>query len=275
MEPGYADNFSFDLGWQTEADATVSGGLWERAMPVATYYLSDISNPGTDLADDWGDWCYVTGNNPASAGADDVDGGQVRLSSPSMDLSRYSSPVMEFGYWFYNGGGSSLPNDSLFVEISNGLETVRLATYTMSANEWIKVRIENLEQYLELSDRVRVHFITGDDIERGHLVEAAIDGFALYDGLSTSTAGPGLNRGAWEVFPNPVGDYVTIRRPEIATVPAEFHLYNLQGQRLGSQTLGAGEQELRWFTGNLPPGIYQVQIWGGEKQEGSLRIIKP
>jgi len=275
MESGYADNFSFDLGWQTEAEATVSGGQWERAIPEATFYLSDISNPGADLPDDWGDWCYVTGNNPASAGADDVDGGKVRLSSPSMDLSRYSSPVLEFGYWFYNGGGSSLPNDSLFVEISNGLETVRLATYTMGANEWIRIRIENLEQYIGLSDQIKVHFITGDDTERGHLVEAAIDGFALYDGLSTSTRDPDLNRGAWEVFPNPAGDYVTIRRPGTAAAPVEIHLYNLQGQRLGNQTLRAGDREIRWFTGNLPSGIYPLQLLGGENQEGSLRIIKP
>jgi choice-of-anchor B domain-containing protein len=274
LERGYADDFVFDLGWQTEAETTVTGGKWERAIPAITYYQSDISNPGTDLPDDLGDYCYVTGNNPASAGADDVDGGAVRLSSPPMDLSGYVSPILEFGYWFYNGGGSSLPNDSFYVDISNGLETVRLAAYGMRANDWIRVRIDQLENYLSLSDQVSIHFTAADDAAMGHLVEAAVDGFTVYEGLSTGTSDSDLSEQRWQIFPNPAGDHLTIRSSTVGSETIQLSLYNLQGQCLLQQQLEVTGRDIRWFTGSLQPGLYHLYLTDGRQRSRALRFVK-
>lgn len=279
MEPGYADDFLFDLGWETSADASVTGGRWERAVPAATYYLADLSNPAGDLPEDIGNWCYVTGNNAASPGADDVDGGAVTLSSPMMNLSTYASPTLEFAYWFYNGGGSSLPNDTFFVEISNGMEQVRLASYTYTSNDWIRVTIENLQDFIALSDQMQIHFIAADDPDQGHLVEAGVDGFAVYEALSTSveTLNPQTTP-LWELFPNPASDYLNIRPAKnsqrLMGQVLYLEWYNFAGQRLGSKHLWDGYTAGNVYIGSLSPGLYLLKVRDENGVSDVLKFMK-
>ena len=191
-----------------------------------------------------------------------------------MDLSGYVSPVLEFGYWFYNGGGSSLPNDSFYVDISNGLETVRLAAYGMRANDWIRVRIDQLENYLSLSDQVSIHFTAVDDAAMGHLVEAAVDGFTVYEGLSTGTFDSDLSEQRWQIFPNPAGDHLTIRSSTVGSETVQLSLYNLQGQCLLQQQLKVTGRDIRWFTGSLQPGLYHLYLTDGRQRSRTLRFVK-
>lgn len=278
LDPGYEDDFIFDLGWETSAEATVTGGFWERAVPEVTYFLEFISNPAEDLPGDSGNLCYVTGNNAASAGADDVDGGKVTLSSPMMDLLSMNNPVLEFSYWFFNGGGSSLPNDSFHVELSNGNEQVRLASYTAGPNEWLSIRVENLQDYLPLTDQMQVHFITGDDAAQGHLVEAAVDGFSVYDGLSTGTLRLTEKPDSWKVYPNPFeGELYLENNPtdsKLVNGPIYTELYNLGGQLISGSQFSGSEKRLKINTSGLNSGIYLLKITRMDGSAGYLRVVR-
>ena len=114
LERGFQDDFLFDYGWNSFAPSTVSAGNWELGKPNRTTLNNGtLSSPNADLPDDEGDNCYVTGIGAPgeSAGANDVDGGNVILTSPSFDLTGYNVPHLKFNYWFVNAEGQTTPND--------------------------------------------------------------------------------------------------------------------------------------------------------------------
>ncbi|MEZ4985488.1 MAG: carboxypeptidase-like regulatory domain-containing protein [Saprospiraceae bacterium] len=102
LDKGYEDGFALDLGWITTADANVRAGFWERGEPIGTYSGANIGNPEFDMEGDLGDQCFVTGNAGGSISGDDLDGGEVVLISPAMQLaSTYVSPVLEYNAWLF------------------------------------------------------------------------------------------------------------------------------------------------------------------------------
>ncbi|HUU84910.1 MAG TPA: S8 family serine peptidase, partial [Phycisphaerae bacterium] len=103
------DNFEADQGWTTSVQGA-SSGLWERGVPV-----NDPSwdyDPASDS--DGSGQCYLTQN---VTGNTDVDGGNVLLMSPAMDMS---GGEVTIGYDYFlrltdTAGGV----DRLLVEINN------------------------------------------------------------------------------------------------------------------------------------------------------------
>lgn len=179
MKKGYQDDFFADLGWTSTA--TANSGDWELGEPVGTDFNGSASNTDFDLPDDIGNQCYVTGNGGGDAGTDDVDGGTVTLTSPVMDLTSYNEPLLRYTTWFFNAGGNGQPNDALTVRVSNGSTEVVLETITQSGSNWRPESEFNLAALIPLTNNMRVTFTTGDLANSGHLVEAAVDGFLLFD----------------------------------------------------------------------------------------------
>jgi choice-of-anchor B domain-containing protein len=183
---GYYDDFIFDQGWTTTTTTDV--GLWEKAEPNGTSAGPDYANPELDLGGDYGDECYVTGNKlGGAAGDDDVDNGNVNLLSPVMDLSTFANPVLTYYRWFYNGGGGGTPNDTLKIFVSNGIEEVMVdaITHVGDLSAWVPMQI-NIEPYLDLTDNMQVRFYTADQSATGHLVEAGVDHFYVYDDVEAA-----------------------------------------------------------------------------------------
>ncbi len=60
LDRAYSDDFSVDLGWVVESDASLESGLWERAIPV-TYSNMSLS-PNQDVNGDCGDYAFITDN---------------------------------------------------------------------------------------------------------------------------------------------------------------------------------------------------------------------
>jgi hypothetical protein len=158
-----------------------SGAKWNFCWP-------DYANPELDLGGDYGDECYVTGNKlGGAAGDDDVDNGNVNLLSPVMDLSTFANPVLTYYRWFYNGGGGGTPNDTLKIFVSNGIEEVMVdaITHVGDLSAWVPMQI-NIEPYLDLTDNMQVRFYTADQSATGHLVEAGVDHFYVYDDVEAA-----------------------------------------------------------------------------------------
>src|SRR5690606_35656447 len=118
------DDFSFDYGWT--ASATATSGFWEREIPVGTQSAGLTGNPYFDSGNDCGRFAFTTGNGDQTIGGDDIDDGSVELKSPVFNLAGYVNPQIDFEYWFFNGFGSGLPNDSLTVQLSNGSTSMQV-----------------------------------------------------------------------------------------------------------------------------------------------------
>jgi hypothetical protein len=184
----FLDDFENHLGWTTPAendDAT--SGLWERGEPVGTYVSDYQVQPENDHTE-FGDQCYVTGNqsNPGSAGQNDVDGGKTTLLSPIFDLSQYSEVLCTYWRWYSNNLGNNPSTDHFKIEVSNdnGSSWVSIEDITISQPEWTRHR-RLLTDLLPLTSEMQFRFIAEDNFYEGNigsggsLVEASIDDFKL------------------------------------------------------------------------------------------------
>ena len=205
LDLSYSDDFSLDLGWEVESDASLTSGVWERGTPNVTYYQGGQLNPGYDASGDCGSFAFVTGNTQgAEYYSDDVDDGRTRIISPIMDLRFYDNPILNFRTWFRNMGGESTPNDSLLIKITNGIETVLLdyRTYETSSTTWANHEISFAEA-LELTNQMQIIIETMDMENSGHLVEAGFDKFMI----TSDNLGIESNQNQiFDMYPNPSSD---------------------------------------------------------------------
>ncbi len=197
IEKGYYDDFVLDLGWTESGNA--STGKWVRGIPVGTTNtangVTSQVNPGSDVPVDLGDWAYVTGNAGGGAGDDDVDDGTTVITSPVMDLSGYTEPVVRYYRWFFNGGGSGTPNDSLVITISNGTQTITIDKVAtgQNSNQWIYKSYKVKDYFPTPGNNIRFAARTFDLTGSGHLVEAGLDLFRVIDSTANSAQPPVAN----------------------------------------------------------------------------------
>ena len=174
---GYQDDFFVSQGWTTETTAT--RGWWQREEPIGTTSGGTLANPDSDVSNDIGNQCFVTGNNGGNAGNDDVDDGSVQLRSPIMDLTIYYDPIISYHTWFVNtGNGGTPPNDTFQVRLSNGTDEVILETITTSNSAWNDRSEFKVADYIAVTDEMRIIF-EAKDADPEHIVEAAVDAFLV------------------------------------------------------------------------------------------------
>ena len=191
----FEDLFDLELNWIISGDATA--GQWTRAIPLETDFNGITVNPGSDSPNDLGSWAYVTGNDNSSAAVDDVDGGPTVLTSPPIPLYDFEEPVIEFDYWFYNGGGSSEPNDAMIVSLIAGNEEIEIMELSDSS-AW------NTEQVIirDWTDSMQVSIqFSVTDVTPGHLLEAGVDNFRAFDDVRSSVDDSRFEN--INIFPNP------------------------------------------------------------------------
>ena len=178
----FGDDFETDQGWTVgdSGDDAVTG-IWERADPDPTWWGSEEVQPGDDHTASAGTQCYVT-EAPAGAsqGTYDVDGGKTTLLSPPIDLSGKGSALLTYYRWYTSNTGSN-PNDDAFeVDVSDddGATWHDLETLEYSDRTWRRMEFY-LEDYITLSDQVRLRFIAQDNGVGGSIVEAAVDDISI------------------------------------------------------------------------------------------------
>ena len=126
LDEGYYDVFTFDFGWSVSGCIGFSDpGRWERGHPEGTSYQGLDFNPDDDVNADCFNNAYVTGLDAGSSqGSNDVDDSNTILTSPIFDLTSNQPHYLSYYSWFSNGGGgwggSSNPNDSLKISVTNG-----------------------------------------------------------------------------------------------------------------------------------------------------------
>lgn len=177
-----ATSFGYDFesaqGWSVDSvHSTTTAGEWVRGDPELTNYQpeDDVSDPGTD--------CWFTGSNPGGDdGVDDVDGGTTILLSPAIDLSATATAELSYYRWYANSDPGVDTQDYFRVDVSegNGKNWINLETldYTQSAAGWTKMTFA-LENFINLTDEVRIQFVVSDGLFQGSFIEAAVDDVAI------------------------------------------------------------------------------------------------
>ncbi|MEL7533636.1 MAG: choice-of-anchor B family protein, partial [Bacteroidota bacterium] len=277
LEPGYYDDFLVDFNWTLLGNAT--SGSWELGEPEGTSAFGQEFNPDLDFASDFGENAYVTGNGGGNLLDDEVDGGLTVLQSPSMDLSTYNDPILNFQYWLVNLNlaTASAGDDFLRVELSDGPNTVTLIEYTGPLNNfWTLSDSFHLKNFLPLTNQMFIRFITQDTGDPT-LVEAAIDVFTITEGDTSSSNNTALEdqllgEKAFSVFPNPSNGQFQL----LYDLPAESSQWSISLENLHGQSVL--QQELKGYEGtqtiatNLPSGLYLAIIKENGRNRGVRKI---
>lgn len=267
LDKGYYDDFIFDLGWTASGDAT--SGLWVRGQPVGTVLGgTDKANPDKDVSTDFGKSCYVTGNGSTAVGADDVDDGDAILTSPVFDPSSYNQPMLSYYSWFYNGGGTGTPNDELTISISNGLVTEEIETITLDSitSAWRQKEIL-IWDYIGITSNMTLILETSDASNSGHIVEAGLDLFRVYDGNPpVNTAVPDLEALInHAIYPNPSSGLFTIDLELAEATDMKIVVYSATGKQVyETRVEDAVSEQLSIDLSNQSAGIYFVQFISNE-----------
>lgn len=279
LQAGYQDEFFFDFGWTTTAEGEGVKGRWTRGEPRGTYRANgEPSNPELDISDDLGDQCYVTGNAGGSSSTDDVDDGIVTLASPIMDLSGYLEPILTYHLWWYNSGGSSAPDDSLTVYLSNGQDTIILENLQadQSAGQWRAESYFSLNEIMALTDSMQLIVVTGDLDPTGHLVEAGLDLVRVRElGLINSTDEEKEAFFQLEAFPNPFRDHIQLRLDDIPTLKdTELRIFNQVGQLIGQRTIPAGTLRYELPAHDWAAGVYFLRLDAPAIGSRTVKVVK-
>lgn len=270
LEAGYKDEFTLDLGWLTTS--TAQTGQWERGKPNGT---SDSNYgqvaPDTDAVGDIGTECYVTGNSGSSVADDDVDNGVVRLLSPLFDGTSYIQPHISVETWFVNVGGSGTPDDALTLHIFNGDSTVTIETINLSNPNWTLSDFR-LTDYIVPSATMRFIVETSDLQGSGHIVEAGVDNFEVYEGQPISTTPVEFLDADVKAYPNPFQESITIEY-ELSSDNANLQLFNVVGQMIETEVLNDKKGAVQ--VGNdLETGVYFIRIVQDGKASTTQKIVK-
>jgi hypothetical protein len=178
---GFAVTFEDDMesgtnGWTTSGSATA--GDWELADPNGTTSSGQPIAPSDDYTDG-GTMCWVTQNGVpgGSAGATDLDGGPVMLTSPVLDLSD-SDATISFAMWFRcSDAGNSAEEDFFTVQITDGGTWTTVMSVDGSSTSWTEASF-NVSDYVQPTANVQVRFVATDE-PNNSLTEAAIDDFKV------------------------------------------------------------------------------------------------
>jgi len=283
LEPGYYDDFTFDFNWQSTGNA--STGLWVRDVPQGTIYNgSIIANPNIDVTLDISNQCYVTGNGGGGAGTDDIDNGNVILTSPIFDLTQYE-PGTEISYsrWFFNSGGQGTPpNDMLTISLTNGTETVLLETVNVNSSgnsTWVPQTF-SVEDALTPTENMQLIIESGDDQAEGHLVEAGFDFFQVFGNFIADTVivepPVGIdeieNSNVISLSENPFTNEIQISIDQsVINNNTIVEIYTINGKFV--ETLTLNETSITWGS-NMATGVYVLSLIDNGNLISTEKIIK-
>lgn len=282
----FHDDLEVNVGWTVGLpgdDATA--GLWEWGDPEGTTYMSaHYVNPENDHTPD-GFQCFCTG---LAAGnwvwSNDVDGGRTSLMTPPIDMLGVARAELLYFRWYVNWSGGYPQDDIWSVDLSadNGSTWINIETDARSTPNWIEVR-RQLEDYIPLTDSVRIRFVASD-YGVVSVVEAAVDDITivLQEWVQDAPEPNPQCTLRLTPAPNPFGTEMTVHFTLPAPVAGALDVYGIDGRllrHLRAGQLPGGPQSIRWNgrddQGNiLPAGIYLVRLAAplGVAQERILKI---
>ena len=253
LETGIQDDILFNLGWKVVTTAPT--GAWVIGKPEASLSGTVHTAPFEDSPEDIGYTCFVTGNGGGNAGADDIDGGITTLISPSFSLLNTKDIDITFYSWFYNGGGTGTPNDTLSFYLTNSKGQRRLLeNETTSRSNWVKKSYKVANTAIEFTNEMNLEIIAGD-YGVGHVVEAGFDNLIIKRNLTTSLKNELVSQ--LVLYPNPTKDRLKLDK----TYKGDYKIYDVQGKIVASSNLNDNAIDVE----NLTVGSYILKLITSEK----------
>jgi choice-of-anchor B domain-containing protein len=200
---GYFDDFKIDLGWIVNSSAV--SGRWELGEPNPT---NSGSAPALDAEYDCGISAYVTGNDASlNPDHDDVDGGYTTLVSPTMDLTGYTDPYINFNRWFYCYYGAP-PDDTLKILLTNGVNIALVDMIGGEVNQpsW-QFRGIRVSDFLPVSNSMQLIVRVSDIDPTVNITEAGFDRFFVSEGDVTGLVEVNTK---FTVSPNPFNETLIV-----------------------------------------------------------------
>jgi choice-of-anchor B domain-containing protein len=246
------DDFVFDFGWTITGN--INNGKWERVVPGTQYQWSGMM-PNKDILNDFGSYCYVTGNNDSRS-----DSGITSITSPIFDALNYDDPHMSFYYWLTCFDSTYVNiSDSLSVVLNNGSSSAVVISYRNGLYNWSGLQVYRLADYLPLSNQMSVSFIVNNSNAR-NFTEAAIDRFRVdeYEVLTTIDRTIVKEEPDFMVFPNPFSETFVLKlnNSDLST-NSKISVHDISG-RLIETHLNNNFIEQIQLGQNWNPGIYFI-----------------
>ena len=272
LTKGYYDDFVLDFGWTVSSSA--STGIWARKIPSGTTNMSIPANPDADDNTDCADMAFVTGNTGVTGSDDDVDNGASTLISPIFDLTSYTDPYLGYSRWFYNGGGSGTPNDSLVIILNNG-STTAIVEYVIASSvnnsSWVQKNFR-ISNFITPTSTMRIYVRTAD-ASPGHIVEAGFDKFLISEGPTVVTEVN--NNLPVSVYPNPFTEEINIRYElkNKLTGNAFIIITDITGRIVEKTFLVQSKGTVR-LSPSVNVGVYFIKIINGDEITAPVKVIK-
>lgn len=246
------DDFVFDFGWTITGN--INNGKWERVVPGTQYQWSGMM-PNKDILNDFGSYCYVTGNNDSRS-----DSGITSITSPIFDALNYDDPHMSFYYWLTCFDSTYVNiSDSLSVVLNNGSSSAVVISYRNGLYNWSGLQVYRLADYLPLSNQMSVSFIVNNSNAR-NFTEAAVDRFRVdeYEVLTTIDRTIVKEEPDFMVFPNPFSETFVLKlnNADLST-NSKISVHDISG-RLIETHLNNNFIEKIQLGQNWNPGIYFI-----------------
>lgn len=267
---GYEDDFFFDFDWKVVSTATT--GNWVKAKPIRTTLNGVLVNPDADAVGDLGDECYVTGNGQGNVTFDDIDGGVEVLTSPSMDLTTYTNPHINYQRWFTNITGSGTPNDTFRVSLSNGSQMAMLEESVgnnADKGKWIS-RSYRVTDFLPVTNNMKLIIRASDLPGSDHITEAAFDKFFVSDSVLTGVKSKQHNVYA-SVYPNPTNGKIQVSYSFKNANTGTLKVYDILGNTVFEKELTDSYGMLNISLENK--GMYFVRIESAQEQK-VIKVVK-
>lgn len=269
LTPGYMDDFVTDEDWTVSGDA--STGVWERAIPEATFLDTSPMNPGLDAPGDLGQECYVTENTGGNPRDGDVDGGTTTITSPTFGPLRLADLKVSYQYWFANAGSAPV-NDTLTISITNGLTTAVVRQYAFDGDaRWIADSFR-IDEFVDVTRGLQLIVTTSDIDGTGHLVEAGFDNFLVYGRpIPTGTDNNFTSNLQAKVFPNPSQEAFKLQYEGRTLAHPSIRVTDALGRTISQQAF-AGESVT--FGAELPSGLYFAELFDGGTRVYVTKVMK-
>ncbi len=251
LQEGYYDDFTFDFGWTVTGNAET--GMWERGIPNPT----ENTVMDADVLSDCGNMAYVTGNaeNPDPL-FDDVHNGLTVLSSPVMDLSSYTNPVLTFYIDFYCNHGPAAIDDTLKIIVSDGTSQI-VDFIAPQSDEMVWGFLPVVVSGLDVSNII-ISYHVSDLPENPNVTEAAIDFFKAEE--FSSIYEEEIKEG-FSVQPNPIIGELTLFG---AQTGSEYQIQSLNGTQVRKGFVKSTQHKVD--INSLDAGVYIISIDGIQKK---------
>ncbi len=166
--------------WSIYSDASLTGGEWEQAVPVATIFSGNLASPDGDASSDPNGMAFTTENCQPGAfpGTCNVQHGPTYLEAPAIDLTD-ADAVVTYDRWFFNSSQGSVDADFLVTQVSNdgGASWTNVHSTGGTGGNWQTASFL-VSDYVTPSADVRVRFVVEDE-GNNSITNAGIDNFEV------------------------------------------------------------------------------------------------